>query len=283
MKKSLLFAIGCALAAPALHAAPDYARVVVYHDRVGAAQTARPTVNGPTVVPGLARAATATVTVPEDNTVVETDTYYQGLRSTCLMNPGNMWADKSFANYDGLPAGTVLTEAADPANNTCYQIVTVNSAEIKNMGRFFPPRYFQSGTTVECGAWLDSAAVDDAILDAKKNERIAGTVIGSIGGAAVGAGGAELVGHTLAKDTFMQGQKALKRTDEIAFLKSKLLDKKDAERDSISKYVFAMQELRDLCKERTDGNCAEGKLRRDIADINLTEYGFENVPAANAN
>ena len=150
MKKSLLFAIGCALAAPALHAAPDYARVGVYHDRVGAAQTARPTVNGPTVVPGLARAATATVTVPEDNTVVETDTYYQGLRSTCLMNPGNMWADKSFANYDGLPAGTVLTEAADPANNTCYQVVTVNSSEIKNMGRFFPPRYFQSGTT---GFW----------------------------------------------------------------------------------------------------------------------------------
>jgi hypothetical protein len=147
------------------------------------------------------------------------------------------------------------------------------------MNRFFPPRYFATGGSAKCGSWLSGSALDDAILDSKKGARIGGTIAASLGGAALGFGGAEAVGHTFAKNTFMQGQKAL---DDVAFLKSKLAEKEDAEKGAIVEYILAMQDLRRLCDEAKNANphCTNGDLKREIADIDVSKYG-DNV-ASNA-
>jgi hypothetical protein len=252
--------------------------------RVGVqAKYVSPSLHRPTVPVTVTN--TTNTYIPETNITNEsTQTYDVDIdaeRSACVGSYGNVWADKTYAMPDGVPASQALAAAEVPEDNMCYTLVSMKSSEIRDMGRFFPPRYFPTGRSLTCGVWLDGSAVDDAILDAKKGSRVGWTIAASIGGAALGVTGAEVVGHTLAKDTFMQGQKALQRNDEKAFLESKLGEKKDDEKDDIIAYVKAMQELQKLCdedkSEQKNEHCTNGDLKRDVAGINLSKYGAANA------
>ena len=241
-----LFAPG-ALAA----AAPDYTQL-------GSPQTARPgmTTNrvGAAGRPTVPVTTTTTVNtyVPEtDLTDTSKETWeldINGRKAACLMNSGNVWASRLNSNPFGVPVGgSALREDANPNNNVCFSVVAVSSKDIPNMGRFFPPRYFQQGSAIECGSWLDEASLDAAILDAKKNPRIAGTIAAAVVGAGVGFGLTEIIGQNIkgGKTAFM-GQKGLEGNEQLVALLKTL--KKDNEAQWKT-YTKTLTELAEMCLE----------------------------------
>jgi hypothetical protein len=246
MRKIIAFVL---LAAPAVaFAAPDYAggsRVGMVTGRAGA--TARPTVPVTTTT-------TTTITVPETN-ITNTNTSVAQVeidaeRTKCLSQFGNIWADKIHASPDGVPATYGLSEAANVEDNVCYSMVSVRSSEIQNMGRFFQPRYFKTGSAVECGKWLNKSEVDDAILDAKKTSRYVGTTLGVLGGAAAGVGLTELIGQTFFKQGFM-GQAGLE-SESTELLKSQLTTLKREDGEAWRKYAEAVDNWRKECDSLKD-------------------------------
>ncbi|MDR1826557.1 MAG: hypothetical protein LBQ49_02595 [Rickettsiales bacterium] len=193
----------------------------------------RPSVIGAQRPGGTGTAATKAVTIPVTTTTTtttnvpeinETETNSNtvnydlgamsetGLRNACLMGAtGSVWANKAYARPDGVAAdmAAAMTEHETAGENACFYPVAIKSADIKNMGRFFPPRHFMAGATVECGSWIDAADLDAAILDAKKNARTGWTIAASVGGAALGVGAVEGIGAAGGWGDKYQGQRAL--------------------------------------------------------------------------
>lgn len=217
----------------------------------------------PVTVP-VTTTTTTNTTVPEINVTTETTNTVNfdldAERNACLMGAmGNVWASRTYANPNGVAVGTTMTEAPEPGDNTCFGTVSVKSSEIKDMGRFFPPRYFQVGGAVTCGSWLNSEDVDKAILDAKKGARVAGTIAASIGGAAVGVGVTEAIGSTGAFDgAGFRGQQAL---SGAAWVQAQLNDvkwkaEKPSDWEALRKEVESLQTA---CGDKTDVPCPEIK------------------------
>jgi len=212
------------LLAPAALQASPFA-----YTQSGSQTTARPGMTVNRVGAGSGRAApaqgvpvttttTTNVFVPETSITNETVATFEldidGRRAACLMTHGNVWASRLNANPFGIPLGGVLNEDPNPNNNVCFSVVSVSSSDIQNMGRFFPPRYFQSGTAVECGAWLDEAALDQAILDARRSGRVAGTIAAGVAGAVVGVTLTEIIGRQVGRG--FRGQLDLEGDDQLA-------------------------------------------------------------------
>jgi len=162
-------------------------------------------------------------------------------REACLLTQGNVWASITFASAAGVPASSALTANENPNENTCYAKVSVKSSETREVENAFGERYFQTGTSLNCGSWVDGGKLDSIILDNKKGSRIAGTVIASVAGAGVGVGLTELIGRQI---NGFEGQKDLKGN---ALLKSQLLELKKDNVVAIGNYRVAMAELKRLC------------------------------------
>jgi hypothetical protein len=232
-------------------------RVGMQVNRVGAA--GRPTVPVTTTT-------TTNISIPavdETNTTSNTiNVDISAARAACLMTAGNIWASKMNVSQDGISTDALFGEDAEPGNNSCFSAVSVRSRDIKNMGRFFPPRYFQVGGSAVCGSWLDEAALDDAILDAKKSARTAGTIAAAVGGAGLGVGLTELIGQNIkgGKTAFM-GQKGLDdRNKQLVSLMKSLKKKNPGQWD---KYSAAVKNLDDACKSKNDNNCLVEGIKVD--------------------
>jgi hypothetical protein len=267
MKKYLLSAVCCLLSFAALDAAPDYnatntARPGMQVNRIGAAATGRPTVPVTTTT-------TTNTYIPETNFGSSSTSTYEldidGQRAACLLTAGNIWASKLNANPEGIPITSIIAEDADPAQNACFTSVQTKSADIKNMGRFFPPRYFQQGAAVECGSWLDQAVLDEAILDAKKTPRVVGTVAASVGGAAAGIALTEVIGRNLIHG--FEGQKDYyeKSKDSAEALRSLKCDTRTPENAATyQRYEGEMRKLAALC---SDPASATAKNEAEVGKI----------------
>ena len=230
-------------------AAPRYAesaqttRAGMQTNRVGSGAT-----NTRLTVP-VTTTTTTNTHVPEVNDTQTAASTYEidlnGQKAACLMTAGNVWANRLNASPDGVPATFPKTENPNAADNACFTLVSMQSSEIKNMGRFFPPRYFRQGDAVECGSWIDQQVLDDAILDSKKTGRIIGTIAASVGGAAIGVGITELIGRKFI--TGFEGQKDYERESK-ELLTSLKNDKRNPENAAAYKnYEAAIQELVKLC------------------------------------
>jgi hypothetical protein len=135
----------------------------------------------------------------------------------------------------------MLPEDVNPSDNVCFAVVSVSSGYVKNMSRIFRPRYFQAGMAVQCGEWLSKSQLDDAILDAKKSERVGWTIASVVGGAAGGVGLTELIGRQI--DGF-EGQKDLKNMD---LLRSQVLALQKSSPRDYDDYMRALRDLNSKC------------------------------------
>jgi hypothetical protein len=245
MKNFILFLVATfpfvAFGAPDYASGPTNSRVGVY-GRAGPAPTGRPTVPVTTTT-------TTTTSIPETNLTSETKTTVNveidAARNACLSTYGNVWASKFNSTPGGVPATTPMAEDPDPNNNVCFAVVSVKSDEIKNLGRFFPPRYFQTGVSLECGSWLDTAALDEAILDSKKGARTGWTIAASVVGAGAGFGLSDLLGQKVIKRGF-NGQYDLDdKTKEFYIAMKK--DTKHGNDKKLEEYARAYKALGDAC------------------------------------
>ena len=172
----------------------EVARISMQVNRIGAG-TGR---QAPATVPVTTTIDTH-IHVPEVNIEHTTQTIHEinieGERAACLMTAGNVWASRMYSSSMGVPLGAVMSESIDPEQNVCFSTVSVRSTEIPNMARFFQPVRFQVGLPIECGSWLDEARLDEAILDARRSQRVAGTIAAGVGGAVVGIALTEAIGR----------------------------------------------------------------------------------------
>jgi len=153
----------------------------------------RPALIGPAALRNTVPVTTTTttnVTVPETNITTETSETINiavtGAKRACLSNPGNVWGDRMFSSNQGTLTTSVIPESDIPENNVCFAVVSMRSSDIPNLAMVAAPRFFQTETFIECGSWVSEQALNEAILDANKNSRIAATIVASIGGAAAG-------------------------------------------------------------------------------------------------
>ena len=115
-------------------------------------------------------------------------------RQQCLAVFGNFWASRAHASPMGIPVamGPTLTEELDENGiasaelNACFATVSMRSRTIDNINMIAPPLLFQTGMPLQCGSWVQEQVLNDAILDAGRSARVAGTIAAGIGGAAVG-------------------------------------------------------------------------------------------------
>ncbi|MDR3208326.1 MAG: hypothetical protein LBT45_00570 [Rickettsiales bacterium] len=245
MKKLVLLLFFAPVALGAAPAEYVTGRVGVQAKAIGpAASLYRPTV--PVTVTN-----TTSTHIPETNLTNESKQTYDveldAERSACVGTYGNVWANKSYAAPDGVIASSFLTEAASPGDNTCYSLVSVKSSEIKDMGRFFPARYFQTGRTLNCGSWLDGAALDDAILDAKKGSRTGWTIAASIAGAGTGAVLTDVFGRKIIKNGFGGQGELDKDKEKEEFYRSMQRDSKNGNDVKLKAYAAKYKEWHDAC------------------------------------
>lgn len=255
---------------------PENSRpAIMANPRIVEIEVARP------VIP-VTTTTTTTTQVPEINETTETtatveidlDALANEARNNCMM-AGNVWAAKSFAMPGGVQAGTVMTESPNPQDNTCFSSVSMKSGDIKDMGRFFPARYFENGQTVECGSWINTDDLDAAILDATKGKRIAGTIAASVGGLAIGATAADLIGQATGKQddgsNTWTGQAGLQGK---AYVQSRLNEKDSAERAA---FLANVRVLQNLCVGQ--GSSSDADIRRAcdaVKDVTIRENAVAN-------
>ena len=168
------------------------------------APTGRPAITGPAnqrnTVP-VTTTTTINVSVPATDITTETsetiNIQITGARVACLGNPGNVWGDRMFASNQGVPTTSLISESDIAENNVCFSAVSMRSADIPNLAMIAGPRFFQTGTFVECGSWVPTDTLNEAILDANKNQRLAATIVASIGGATAGFFLTDLIANKL--------------------------------------------------------------------------------------
>jgi len=243
--------------------------------RPGSGQLMRPTVPVTTTT----TTAVSAPAVDESNTSsatvnIEYDASVK--RAECLNVPGNVWANKAYSSFDGVANAAGLPQAEKASDNVCYVPVAIRSSEIKDIARFFPTRYFSTGTAAECGSWIDGKDLDKAILDAKKGARVGGTVAASVIGAGAGFGLAELLGQNglLIKD--FKGQASMKRETQEQlsdFVKS--LARSDP--GQLNKYTEGVRDFVKQCNK--EGKAPANCTKADAYDNDYCDRDYEKYCA----
>ena len=180
-------------------------------------------------------------------------------RQACLNNNigvGNtfVWASR-YSNTNNY--ATMQEDVDNPENNVCFVKVDMRSTDSRIDTSDIPSRYFQWGDVINCGSWVDEAALKQRILDAKKTGRAWATVGGAVGGAAVGVGAMELFGNSLIGGK-VQGQKDLHGNE---LLRSQLLTLKNKQDSRYDEFMTNLRKLKVACDNLPSGtineHCAE--------------------------
>lgn len=186
-------------------------------------------------------------------------------RAACLNNNigvGNtfVWASR-YSNTNNY--ATMQEDVENPENNVCFVKVDIKSTDSRIDTSDIPSRYFQWGDIINCGSWVDEAALKQRILDAKKSGRTWATVGGAVGGAAVGVGAMELFGNA-AIGGKVQGQKDLEGNQ---LLKSQLLTLKNNKDSRYDDFMINLRKLKEAC----------GKLNNQSSVKMCTEFDFDTL------
>ncbi|MBP5794975.1 MAG: hypothetical protein J6W41_03080 [Alphaproteobacteria bacterium] len=179
-------------------------------------------------------------------------------RVACMSNNGwgmgntFVWASR-FSNTSNY--STMVEDVENPENNVCWVLVGLRSNDGRVNMSDMPTKYFEMGTNITCGSWVDEALVEKRILDAKKSARTLATVAGTVGGAGVGVGAMELFGNKMIGGAVM-GQKALSGDDLfVSQLKELKNSKQDADKARYDSVVSMLKSLRDVCSENPSDDC----------------------------
>ena len=176
-------------------------------------------------------------------------------RAACLNNNigvGNtfVWASR-YSNTNNY--ATMQEDVENPENNVCFVKVDVKSSDSRIDTSDIPSHYFQWGDIINCGSWVDEAALKQRILDAKKSGRTWATVGGAVGGAAVGVGAMELFGNA-AIGGKVQGQKDLEGN---RLLKSQLLTLKNNKDSRYDDFMTDLRKLKAACDKLDNKSSVE--------------------------
>ena len=269
MKKFLSFFVGIMVVCSAM-GANDRASVLkgVSRAYVGVARkSSLKFQDKPVGVNGVVTAESATDAVIQDQRDAE--------RKACMFNNGwgmentFVWASKysDTSNYS-----TMVEDVEHPENNVCWVLVGLRSNDGKVNLSDVPVKYFEMGTNITCGSWVNEALVEKRILDAKKTARTLATVAGSVGGAGIGVGAMELFGNKALSNINglkgLEGQKTLSKS-ELFVSNLKAYDKNDARYTNI---VNMLKNLKTICdKDKTITQC--NKTNYYDYDYILNELG----------
>ena len=175
-------------------------------------------------------------------------------RAACMSNNGwgmgntFVWASRysNTSNY-----ASMVEDVENPENNVCWVLVGLRSNDGRVNMSDMPTKYFEMGTNITCGSWVDEALVEKRILDAKKTARTLATVAGSVGGAGVGVGAMELFGNKMIGGAVM-GQKAL--SDDALFV-AQLLELKSTDKTRYDSVVAMLKNLQEVCQNNPSDDC----------------------------
>ena len=101
------------------------------------------------------------------------------------------------------------------------------------------------GKGITCASWVNADDMRQRILDAKKKNRVLGTVGASVGGAALGVGAMELFGNKAIGGKVM-GQKALEGEQ---LLRSQLAVLKNENASEYNRFVSQLKTLKAECSK----------------------------------
>ncbi len=167
-------------------------------------------------------------------------------RKACLANNigvGNtfVWASK---NSNPMNYAMMVEDINVPENNVCFVKVEIKSRNSDIKVEDVQPRYFAMGSNITCGEWADEAKLEQKILAAGKGRRNVGTVLGIVGGAAVGVGAMELFGNKMIGGA-VQGQKGMAGTE---LLRSQLAVLEKEDKSSYNRFMGYLRSLRNECE-----------------------------------
>ena len=157
-----------------------------------------------------------------------------------------VWASR-YSNTDNY--AFMIEDVDVPENNNCFVKVDLRSADPKIDVSDIKSKYYEWGTNITCGKWVDEATLTQRILDAKKSARTWATVGGAVGGATIGVGAMELFGNRLIGGK-VEGQKHFERKNNMsALLKSQLGVLKKKNNAAYNEYMKELKLLKAECQK----------------------------------
>ncbi|MFQ6760570.1 MAG: hypothetical protein ACLRFM_04225 [Alphaproteobacteria bacterium] len=203
-------------------------------------------------------------------------------RAACMSNNGwgmgntFVWASR-FSNTSNY--ASMVEDVENPENNVCWVLVGLRSNDGRVNMSDMPTKYFEMGTNITCGSWVDEALVEKRILDAKKTTRTLATVAGSVGGAGVGVGAMELFGNRALSNINglegLQGQKALSGDDLfVSQLKELKNSKQGADKARYDSVVAMLKNLQEVCQKNTSADgCSKVPYEKILGDLGENQIG----------
>ena len=194
-----------------------------------------------------------------DDTPTPTPDNRDAERNACMSNNGwgmgntFVWASRysNTSNY-----ASMVEDVENPENNVCWVLVGLRSNDGRVNMSDMPTKYFEMGTNITCGSWVDESLVEKRILDAKKTARTLATVGGAVGGAGIGVGAMELFGNKALSNINglegLEGQKNL-ADDEVFVAQLEELQSKDKAR--YNSVVAMLKQLKNVCQSSTSPDC----------------------------
>ncbi len=193
-----------------------------------------------------------------DDTPTPTPDNRDAERNACMSNNGwgmgntFVWASRysNTSNY-----ASMVEDVENPENNVCWVLVGLRSNDGRVNMSDMPTKYFEMGTNITCGSWVDESLVEKRILDAKKTARTLATVGGAVGGAGIGVGAMELFGNKALSNIDglegLEGQKKLSKDDLL------LSELREWGEDNVQykNIVRVMKVLRGLCGDEKGNTC----------------------------
>ena len=179
-------------------------------------------------------------------------------RTACMSNNGwgmgntFVWASRysNTSNY-----ASMVEDVDNPENNVCWVLVGLRSDDGRVNMSDMPTKYFEMGTNITCGSWVDESLVEKRILDAKKTARTLATVAGSVGGAGVGVGAMELFGNKALSNINglegLQGQKALSGDEKFV---AQLKELKNTDTTRYNGVVAMLKNLQEVCQNNSSAD-----------------------------
>ena len=193
----------------------------------------------------------------------------------CLSNNvgvGNtfVWAAK---NSNTLNYSSMVEDTENPDNNTCFVLVGMRSDDVRISTADIQPRYFEWGTTITCGDWVDESKMEERILEAKKKARTWGTIGGVVGGAGLGvgvmeAGGNKLLANKVDSLAGLQGQKQYEENSTAWYAaKAKALEQDNP--DAYKEFKDAVEKLKTECQKDKKPEKCDDDRHKGLLDLEL--------------
>ena len=210
-----------------------------------------------------------------DDTPTPTPDNRDAERNACMSNNGwgmgntFVWASRysNTSNY-----ASMVEDVENPENNVCWVLVGLRSNDGRVNMSDMPTKYFEMGTNITCGSWVDEALVEKRILDAKKTARTLATVGGAVGGAGIGVGAMELFGNKALSNIDglqgLEGQKNL--TDDevfVAQLKELKESKQSKDNARYNSVVAMLKNLQEVCQNNTSDDCKKVNYAKILKDL----------------